>query len=124
MTSDMRTSPTISSCSGMTVAPQPAFSFGYSRSSRAEIACISASACARSTPGFSRAMAWWLWLSRIARSLSVNATGTRMSRAATDHDLTEKLAGITPTIVYASPSSVSVRPIASGAPPKRLFQNP
>ena len=37
ITSDVRTSPTISSCSGTTVAPQPAFACGYSCSSRAEI---------------------------------------------------------------------------------------
>ena len=55
ITSDIRMSPTISSCSGMTVAPQPAFSCGKSRSSRVEISSISDVACAAATPGLRRA---------------------------------------------------------------------
>ena len=59
-TNGVRRSPTSTSWSGITVAPQPALSLGYSRSSRVEMAVISALACASVTPGFRRATTWAL----------------------------------------------------------------
>ena len=55
ISSVVRMSPTMSSWSGTTVAPQPALLCGYSRSSRVEMTVISESALAASTPGRSRA---------------------------------------------------------------------
>ena len=125
ISSDVRTSPTISSCSGTTVAPQPVLACGYSRSSRCEIASISACACARSTPGFSRAITGSLWLSRTARSASVYASGTQMSRAvdaprrdreARRHDADDRCRPR-----HRASACGRSRP---ALPPKWLFQNP
>ena len=53
--SEVRTSPIMSSCSGRTSAPQPLLSSGYCSASRSEIASRSACACLTSTPVFSLA---------------------------------------------------------------------
>jgi hypothetical protein len=61
MSSIVRLLPTMSSCIGMTTAPQPRPSVrGNSRASRAEIASISACAWTTSTPLFRRATAYRL----------------------------------------------------------------
>jgi hypothetical protein len=100
----------------MTVAPQPAFSCGYSCSRRLEIASISPFARARSTPDFSRAITDSLWFSRTARCSAVCASGTQIFCAATAHEASENRFGITPTMVYAVPSREIVLPTTSRAP--------
>ena len=59
---------------------------------------------------------------RARRPCTRAAPRSRAGRRPTPRPRTR--AGITPTIVYASPSSVSVRPMTSGAPPRCCFQNP
>ena len=68
-------------------------------SSRFEITSSSDRACCRVTPAFNRAIAWKLWFSRTARSVSVHASGTHSGCAVAAQALTEKSAGITPTTV-------------------------
>ena len=124
MSSIVRLLPTISSCIGMTISPQPRPSVsGNSRASRAEIASVSASARARSTSRFRRATPSQLWFRRSARCSSVSASGIQTSLAIAVHDATEAVAGMTPTMVYASSLSFTVRPITSGLPPNSVLQN-
>ena len=75
----VRMSPTISSCSGTTVAPQPVLACGYSRSSRCEIASISACARASSIPGLSRAITDISCAPRTAFAAGVQAKGDQNS---------------------------------------------
>ncbi len=118
-----RTSPTIRSWSETTVPPQPAFSCGYSCSSRLEITSSSLLAAARSAPGASRATDCRLWFSRTARSASLSPRGTQISLATGNHEARPKSAGMTPTIVYGSPFSCRDRPRTSAAAPICVFQN-
>ena len=56
-------------------------------------------ACATLTPSRRRAMLCWLWFSRTARSASVRASGTQMSREVGNHEPEVNQAGMTPITV-------------------------
>ena len=108
------TSPTMSSCSGRTAAPQPLSSSGYCSSSLPEIAVISACAAATLTPGLSRAIPRKLWLLRTARSCGVQPSGTQRSAFS---GWAERR-GTTPATMYGSLFSEMDVPTTDGSAPK------
>ena len=94
-----RTSRTISSRRGTTVAPQPALACGYACSRRFAMTSSSDRAWASSTPGRSRATACWLWFSRTARWSSLRPSGTQISREVGNQEAAVKSGGMTPMTV-------------------------
>jgi hypothetical protein len=82
------------------------------------IRATSALACARVTPGFSRAMPWKLKLPRTTL-LRSNRKGSNSSGFAPRN---RKSCGMTPMISRGSPSTTIRRPIADALPPNLRCQ--
>ena len=90
--------------------------------------CIRAVAASMDCPGFRRTNTWSHHDVRRSRRDSLpRMSGSTPSGITTSNDRPgaspKNPGGVTPTIVSGTRSSVSVRPIASGAPPKCVCQN-
>jgi hypothetical protein len=109
--------PTMTSAKGPTTAPWLRFESGYWRSSCLAITAIAAPASSIVTPGFRRPTPSRLWQLRRAIQPPLGSSGVQNSAPSLGANW--KVAGNTPTMVWLSPLSVTLRPTMPGSEPKR-----
>ena len=125
-----RTSPTTSSCSGLTFTPRPALVSGYRRARSAIIASSSCCAASRVAPGARRPTTKMMCESRTAVRSPPNGKVRGTPRSPVSQTSMPSCSGdsnpggITPTIVYGRPSSITERPRASGDAPNSRVHRP